>query len=59
MRFTKVNTEGIVKPTESSYVPILTTMAEFDDDRPLNVNANIAAAEIPHTGALTVVCPKE
>lgn len=45
-KITKVNTDAIEKSIEAGYVPILTSMAESSDGRLLNVNADVAAAEL-------------
>ena len=45
-KITKVNTEAIEKTIEAGYIPILTSMAESTDGRILNVNADVAAAEL-------------
>ncbi|KEY65743.1 hypothetical protein S7711_05573 [Stachybotrys chartarum IBT 7711] len=45
-KITKVNKEAIEKSIEAGYVPILTSMAETEDGRLLNVNADVAAAEL-------------
>lgn len=42
----KVNKAAIEKSIEAGYVPIMTSMAESDDGRLLNVNADSAAAEL-------------
>lgn len=45
-KVTKVNKDAIEKSIEAGYVPILTSMAESEDGRLLNVNADVAAAEL-------------
>ncbi|CCE30870.1 Protein arg-6, mitochondrial [Claviceps purpurea] len=45
-KITKVNKAGIEKSIEAGYIPILTSMAESMDGRLLNVNADVAAAEL-------------
>lgn len=45
-KITKVNKEVIEKTIEAGYVPIMTSMAESEDGRLLNVNADVAAAEL-------------
>lgn len=45
-KITKVNKEAIERSIEAGYVPILTSMAESEDGRLLNVNADVAAAEL-------------
>ncbi|KYK58013.1 N-acetyl-gamma-glutamyl-phosphate reductase [Drechmeria coniospora] len=45
-KITKVNKEAIEKSIEAGYIPVLTSMAESDDGRLLNVNADVAAAEL-------------
>lgn len=45
-KITKVNKEVIEKSIEAGYIPILNSMAESDDGRLLNVNADVAAAEL-------------
>jgi len=45
-KITKVNKAAIEKSIEAGYVPIMTSMAETDDGRLLNVNADSAAAEL-------------
>ncbi|KAI6782571.1 Protein arg-like protein [Emericellopsis cladophorae] len=45
-KITKVNTAAIEKSIEAGYVPIMTSMAESEDGRLLNVNADVAAAEL-------------
>ncbi|CAJ0547824.1 Ff.00g045780.m01.CDS01 [Fusarium sp. VM40] len=45
-KITKVNKEAIEKSIEAGYVPVLTSMAESEDGRLLNVNADVAAAEL-------------
>jgi N-acetyl-gamma-glutamyl-phosphate reductase/acetylglutamate kinase len=45
-KITHVNKEAIEKSIEAGYVPILTSMAESSDGRLLNVNADVAAAEL-------------
>ena len=45
-KITKVNKEAIEKSIEAGYVPIMTSMAESEDGRLLNVNADVAAAEL-------------
>ncbi|KAK5991123.1 N-acetyl-gamma-glutamyl-phosphate reductase [Cladobotryum mycophilum] len=45
-KITKVNKEAIEKSIEAGYIPILTSMAESEDGRLLNVNADVAAAEL-------------
>lgn len=43
---TKVNTDAIQQSIEAGYIPILTSMAESNDGHLLNVNADVAAAEL-------------
>lgn len=45
-KITKVNKEAIENSIEAGYIPILTSMAESEDGRLLNVNADVAAAEL-------------
>ncbi|KAL7930470.1 Aspartate/glutamate/uridylate kinase [Trichoderma chlorosporum] len=45
-KITKVNKEAIEKSIEAGYVPVLTSMAESEDGQLLNVNADVAAAEL-------------
>ncbi|KAF4509885.1 hypothetical protein G6O67_001822 [Ophiocordyceps sinensis] len=45
-KITKVNKAAIEKSIEAGYVPVLTSMAETEDGRLLNVNADVAAAEL-------------
>ena len=45
-KITKVNKEAIEKSIEAGYIPIMTSMAESEDGRLLNVNADVAAAEL-------------
>ncbi|KAF4332518.1 acetylglutamate kinase n-acetyl-gamma-glutamyl-phosphate reductase precursor (ARG-6) [Fusarium beomiforme] len=45
-KITKVNKEAIEKSIEAGYIPVLTSMAESEDGRLLNVNADVAAAEL-------------
>lgn len=45
-KITKVNKEAIENSIEAGYIPILTSMAETEDGRLLNVNADVAAAEL-------------
>ncbi|KAM3512171.1 hypothetical protein MY11210_004159 [Beauveria gryllotalpidicola] len=45
-KITKINKEAIEKSIEAGYIPVLTSMAESDDGRLLNVNADVAAAEL-------------
>lgn len=45
-KITRVNKAAIEKSIEAGYIPILTSMAESDDGRLLNVNADVAAAEL-------------
>lgn len=45
-KITRVNKAAIEKSIEAGYVPVLTSMAETDDGRLLNVNADVAAAEL-------------
>ncbi|KAG6022501.1 Protein arg-6, mitochondrial, partial [Claviceps citrina] len=45
-KITRVNKEAIEKSIEAGYVPVLTSMAESTDGRLLNVNADVAAAEL-------------
>ncbi|KAM0556849.1 hypothetical protein ACHAPJ_005521 [Fusarium lateritium] len=47
-KITKVNKEAIEKSIEAGYIPILTSMAESEDGHLLNVNADVAAAELAH-----------
>ncbi|KJZ72571.1 Protein arg-6 [Hirsutella minnesotensis 3608] len=42
----KVNKAAIEKSIEAGYIPVLTSMAESEDGRLLNVNADVAAAEL-------------
>ncbi|KAH7324725.1 Aspartate/glutamate/uridylate kinase [Stachybotrys elegans] len=43
---TKVNTDAIQQSIEAGYIPILNSMAESEDGYLLNVNADVAAAEL-------------
>ncbi|PFH62275.1 hypothetical protein XA68_14270 [Ophiocordyceps unilateralis] len=43
---TRVNKDAIEKSIQAGYVPVLASMAENEDGRLLNVNADVAAAEI-------------
>ncbi|KAH7185703.1 Aspartate/glutamate/uridylate kinase [Fusarium flagelliforme] len=45
-KITKVNKEAIEHSIEAGYIPVLTSMAESEDGRLLNVNADVAAAEL-------------
>ncbi|KPM36497.1 Protein arg-6, mitochondrial [Neonectria ditissima] len=45
-KITKVNKQAIENSIDAGYIPILTSMAESDDGRLLNVNADVAAAEL-------------
>ncbi|KAL4723963.1 Protein arg-6, mitochondrial [Fusarium chlamydosporum] len=45
-KITKVNKEAIENSIQAGYIPILTSMAETEDGRLLNVNADVAAAEL-------------
>ncbi|KAF7536373.1 hypothetical protein G7Z17_g13060 [Cylindrodendrum hubeiense] len=45
-KITKVNKEAIENSIEAGYIPVLTSMAESEDGRLLNVNADVAAAEL-------------
>ncbi|KAF5982729.1 n-acetyl-gamma-glutamyl-phosphate reductase [Fusarium coicis] len=45
-KITKVNKDAIEKSIEAGYIPILTSMAESEDGHLLNVNADVAAAEL-------------
>ncbi|KOS21082.1 Protein arg-6 [Escovopsis weberi] len=45
-KITKVNKASIEKSIEAGYIPILTSLAESEDGRLLNVNADVAAAEL-------------
>lgn len=45
-KITKVNTAAIEKTIEAGYIPVLTSMAESEDGRFLNVNADVAASEL-------------
>ena len=45
-KITKVNKAAIERSIEAGYVPIMTSMAESEDGRLLNVNADVAAAEL-------------
>ncbi|KAG6014538.1 Protein arg-6, mitochondrial [Claviceps lovelessii] len=45
-KITKVNKAAIEKSIEAGYIPVLTSMAESEDGRLLNVNADVAAAEL-------------
>ncbi|UPK91590.1 hypothetical protein LCI18_002525 [Fusarium solani-melongenae] len=45
-KITKVNKEAIEKSIEAGYIPVLTSMAESEDGHLLNVNADVAAAEL-------------
>ncbi|EEU46966.1 uncharacterized protein NECHADRAFT_103816 [Fusarium vanettenii 77-13-4] len=45
-KITRVNKDAIEKSIEAGYVPVLTSMAETEDGRLLNVNADVAAAEL-------------
>ncbi|PHH67809.1 hypothetical protein CDD82_1107 [Ophiocordyceps australis] len=48
-KITNVNREAIEKSINAGYMPILTSMAETVDGRLLNVNADVAAAELART----------
>lgn len=45
-KITKVNTAEIERSIEAGYIPIMTSMAQTEDGQLLNVNADVAAAEI-------------
>lgn len=45
-KITKVNKAAIEKTIEAGYIPILTSMAESEDGRLLNVNADVAAVAL-------------
>ncbi|KAF4944855.1 hypothetical protein FSARC_14559 [Fusarium sarcochroum] len=45
-KITKVNKEAIEESIEAGYIPVLTSMAESEDGHLLNVNADVAAAEL-------------
>ena len=45
-KITQVNKAAIEKSIEAGYVPVMTSMAESSDGRLLNVNADVAAAEL-------------
>lgn len=45
-KITKVNKAAIERSIEAGYLPVLTSMAESEDGRLLNVNADVAAAEL-------------
>ncbi|KAG8667943.1 hypothetical protein FPOAC2_13148 [Fusarium poae] len=45
-KVTKVNTEAIQQSIEAGYIPVLNSMAESEDGHILNVNADVAAAEL-------------
>ncbi|POR34235.1 Protein arg-6, mitochondrial [Tolypocladium paradoxum] len=45
-KITKVNKQAIENSIEAGYIPVLTSMAESEDGRLLNVNADVAAAEL-------------
>lgn len=45
-KITKVNKDAIEKSIEAGYIPVLTSMAESEDGHLLNVNADVAAAEL-------------
>ncbi|CAG7560744.1 unnamed protein product [Fusarium equiseti] len=45
-KITKVNKEAIEHSIEAGYIPVLTSMAESEDGHLLNVNADVAAAEL-------------
>ncbi|KFG82767.1 arg-6 protein [Metarhizium anisopliae] len=45
-KITEVRTQAIESSIRAGYVPILTSMAEGDDGHLLNVNADVAAAEL-------------
>ncbi|RSL88608.1 hypothetical protein CEP52_015179 [Fusarium oligoseptatum] len=45
-KITEVRTQAIEASLAAGYVPILTSMAEGDDGQLLNVNADVAAAEL-------------
>ncbi|KAM0357828.1 hypothetical protein HYE67_000503 [Fusarium culmorum] len=45
-KITKVNKEAIENSIEAGYIPVLTSMAESEDGHLLNVNADVAAAEL-------------
>ncbi|KAF5719776.1 arg-6 [Fusarium globosum] len=48
-KITEVRKEPIESSISAGYVPILTSMAEGDDGNLLNVNADVAAAELART----------
>ncbi|KAF7559534.1 hypothetical protein G7046_g4610 [Stylonectria norvegica] len=45
-KITKVNKEPIEQSIKAGYIPVLTSMAESEDGHLLNVNADVAAAEL-------------
>jgi acetylglutamate synthase len=45
-KINKVNKDAIEKSIEAGYIPILNSMAESEDGHLLNVNADVAAAEL-------------
>ncbi|RDA86051.1 hypothetical protein CP532_1271 [Ophiocordyceps camponoti-leonardi (nom. inval.)] len=45
-KITRVNKAAIEKSIEAGYVPVLSSLAETEDGRLLNVNADVAAAEL-------------
>ncbi|KAL7948402.1 acetylglutamate kinase [Trichoderma barbatum] len=45
-KITKVNKEAIESSIEAGYIPVLTSMAETEGGQILNVNADVAAAEL-------------
>ncbi|KAL7788310.1 Aspartate/glutamate/uridylate kinase [Trichoderma ceciliae] len=45
-KVTKVNSAAIKHSLNASYIPIMTSLAESEDGRLLNVNADVAAAEL-------------
>ncbi|KAF5611853.1 acetylglutamate kinase n-acetyl-gamma-glutamyl-phosphate reductase precursor (ARG-6) [Fusarium subglutinans] len=47
-KVTEVRKQAIESSISAGYIPILTSMAEGDDGHLLNVNADVAAAELAH-----------
>lgn len=45
-KITKVNAKPIENAINAGYIPVLTSMAETEDGHLLNVNADVAAAEL-------------
>ncbi|KAF5713715.1 acetylglutamate kinase n-acetyl-gamma-glutamyl-phosphate reductase precursor (ARG-6) [Fusarium mundagurra] len=48
-KITEVRKEAIESSISAGYIPVLTSMAEGDDGHLLNVNADVAAAELART----------